>query len=39
MRIIKFIDKDHNGFITTTEIDDILNENIFLNLEVERKGK
>lgn len=24
MRIIKHIDKDHNGFITTTEIDDIL---------------
>ena len=24
MRIIKHIDKDHNGFITTTEMDDIL---------------
>jgi Ca2+-binding EF-hand superfamily protein len=24
MRIIKYIDKDHNGYITSTEMDDII---------------
>lgn len=24
MRVIKYIDKDHNGYITSTEMDDIL---------------
>ena len=24
MRIIKSIDKDHNGYVTSTELDDIL---------------